>query len=257
MTRESMFSLEGKKVVVTGGARGIGKGVAKDMAMMGADIAIVDRLEKEGAETAKEIAAAYGVKTGAYLCDVSKPKQVSETIDRIAEDFGVLDVLFNNAGIVMHKSALEVSPEEWTDIFDTNTHGVFYVAAAFAKKLIAMKRPGSIINNASISAGIVNFPQEQASYNASKAAVVQLSKSLAIEWVKHGIRVNSISPGYIFTDLVADVRKDWVDEWLAISPYHRMGKIEELSGAVIYLASDCSTYTSGSNFIIDGCYTCL
>jgi len=257
MTKESMFSLAGKKVVVTGGARGIGKGVAMDMAMMGAEIAIIDRLEKEGAEAAREIAEAHGVKTKAYLCDVSQPEQVAAAMDAAAADFGTLDTLFNNAGICLHKSALEVTPAEWTEIFDTNTHGVFYVAVAFAKKLIAMGRQGSIINTASMSASIVNFPQEQASYNASKAAVVHLTKSLALEWVKHGIRVNCISPGYIFTDLTSGTRADWIEEWVARTPYKRMGKIEELSGAVIYLASDCAAFTSGCEMIIDGCYSCV
>jgi NAD(P)-dependent dehydrogenase (short-subunit alcohol dehydrogenase family) len=108
-----------------------------------------------------------------------------------------------------------------------------------------------------MSGTIVNLPQPQASYNASKAAVVHLTKSLAVEWAEYGIRVNSISPGYIFTEMTAHVRKDWTDHWESMTPFKRMGKPEELSGAVIYLASDCSGYTSGCDIIIDGCFTCV
>lgn len=256
-TKETMFALDGKVTVVTGGARGIGKAVAQQLAMMGADIAIVDMLDAEGKETAASIAKTYGVKTGAYVCDVTKPAQVKSVINQVASDFGGLDVLFNNAGIVLHKPAIELEPDEWTRVFDVNTHGVFFVAQAFAQKLVELGRGGSIINNASMSATIVNYPQEQASYNASKAAVVHMTKSLAVEWTKHDIRVNSISPGYIATDLTVHVRKDWIDAWVEMTPQKRLGKPEELAGAVIYLASDCSTYTSGCDMIIDGIFTCV
>ena len=255
MTKDTMFSLAGKKAVVTGGARGIGKVVAEHMAMMGAEIAIVDLLVEEGIETAKGIEATYGVKSKAYVCDVTKPEQVEAVIEQIAGDFDGLDVLFNNAGIVLHKAALDVTTEEWTRVFDVNTHGVFFVARAFAKKLVELGRPGSIINTASMSATIVNWPQEQVSYNASKAAVVHMTKSMAVEWVKYGIRVNSISPGYIFTDLTAHVRADWLERWTDLTPYGRLGRPEELAGAVIYLAGDAAGFTSGCDMIIDGLFS--
>jgi NAD(P)-dependent dehydrogenase (short-subunit alcohol dehydrogenase family) len=257
MKANEMFSIKGKTAVVTGGARGIGKVVAEHLAMMGADIAIIDLPESDAVKTAAEIAAAHGVTARAYFCDVTKPEEVDAAVDRIAGDFKGLDVLFNNAGICLHKAALEVTPEEFTHILDVNVNGVFFVARAFAKKLITLGRPGSIINTASMSGTIVNLPQEQASYNASKAAVVHLTKSLAVEWARYGIRVNSISPGYIYTEMTAHVRKDWTDIWEASTPFKRMGKPEELAGAVIYLASDCASYTSGSDIIIDGCFTCV
>lgn len=252
-----MFSLKGKLAAVTGGARGIGKAVALDMAKMGADIAIIDLLGPLAEETAKEIAARHGVEAKAYSCDVTKPDGVEAVIENIASDFGRLDVLFNNAGICLHKPALDVTPEEFTDIINVNVNGVFFVAAAFARKLIEMKRPGSIINTASMSGTIVNYPQQQASYNASKAAVVHLTKSLAVEWAEHGIRVNCISPGYIFTEMTANVRGDWINQWIELTPFKRMGKPEELSGAVIYFAGDCSSFTSGCEMVIDGCFTCV
>jgi NAD(P)-dependent dehydrogenase (short-subunit alcohol dehydrogenase family) len=257
MTKETMFALNGKTAIVTGGARGIGKVVAEHMAMAGADIAVVDLLDAEGKETAEQIAKTYGVKAKAYVCNVTDPKVVESTVNQVAEDFGGLDVLFNNAGIVLHKPALEVTPEEWLNVINVNLNGVFYMAAAFARKLVALGRPGSVINNASMSATIVNYPQEQASYNSSKAAVVHMTKSLAVEWVKHNIRVNALSPGYIATDLTVHVRPDWIEQWKAQTPYGRLGKPEELAGLVIYLASDASTFTSGSNFIVDGCFSCV
>ena len=257
MTKDTMFSLDGKKAVVTGGAMGIGKVVSMYMAMMGADIAIIDILKDLADEVADEIAKTHGVKAKAYDCDVRVPSQVEAAIDQISDDFGDLDVLFNNAGIVLHKAGLDLTVDEWTGVFDTNTHGVFYVARAFAKKLIEQNRPGSIINNASISAIIVNYPQEQISYNASKAAVVQMTKSMAVEWFKYGIRVNSLSPGYTFTDLTKNVRSDWVDKWIELTPYKRMAKPEELAGAVIYLASDCASFTSGCDIVVDGAFSCV
>ena len=257
MNQNQMFSLKGKTAVVTGGARGIGRTVAGHLAMMGADIAIIDILEEEMNRSAEEITKEHSVNVRAYRCDVTKPDEVSRVTGKIAADFDGLDVLFNNAGICQHKAALEVSPEEWQRIFDVNVNGVFYVAAAFAKKCIALKRPGSIINTASMSGTIVNLPQPQASYNASKAAVVHLTKSLAVEWAPFGIRVNSISPGYIFTEMTANVRKDWIDQWIELTPCKRMGKPEELSGAVIYLASDCASFTSGCDLTVDGCFTCV
>ena len=255
--KKCMFSLEGKTSIVTGGARGIGKVVALEMANSGSNIAIIDMLGDVAAETAAEIEKTHGVKAKAYSCDVTNPEQVNSVIDKIESDFGTFDVLFNNAGIVLHKPALEVTPDEWLNVINVNLNGVFYVAQAFAKKLVKAKRPGSIINTASMSGTIVNVPQPQASYNASKAAVIHLTKSLAVELTEYNIRVNSISPGYIETDLTSHVRKDWIDEWLKLTPIKRMGKPEELAGMVILLASDCSHFTNGSDIIMDGAFTCV
>ncbi|MCL2708581.1 MAG: SDR family oxidoreductase [Defluviitaleaceae bacterium] len=256
MTREDMFSLRGKVAVVTGGARGIGKTVGGHLAMMGADVAIIDLLIEEAGETASQIAADHKTTVRAYRCDVTSPGEVNATIEKIADDFGGLDVLFNNAGICQHKAALDVTPDEWKTIYDVNVNGVFYMAQAFAKKLISLGRGGSIINTASMSGTIVNLPQEQASYNSSKAAVAHMTKSLAVEWARYGIRVNSLSPGYIFTEMTASVAKEMTDYWVSVTPFKRMGTPEELSGAVIYLASDCASYTSGCDLIADGCFTC-
>lgn len=251
--KHDIFSLKGKVCIVTGGNQGIGETVAAYIADAGADIAIFDL--NDASSVAQKIAAEYGVRAKAYVCNVTDPVNVRECIDRAAGDFGTLDLLFNNAGICLHKSALECTPEDWTQVVNVNLNGVFYVAQAFARYLTAHGKKGSIVNTASMSATIVNIPQGQASYNSSKAGVVHLTKSLAVEWVDKGIRVNCISPGYIKTAITGNSNPDWQKLWIASIPYKRMGVPEELAGAVIYLLSDASTYTSGCDIIIDGCFT--
>lgn len=250
-----IFGLEGKTALVTGGYRGIGKAVAEGMAAAGANIVLWDLID--AAEVAKGIAEKYGVKVRAFVCDVTDPAQVEETMKQAGKAMGTLDILFNNAGIGPHKDALEVSPAEWQKVINVNLNGIFYVATAFARYLVSQGKGGSIINTASMSGLIVNVPQQQASYNASKAGVIHLTKTLAVEWAEKGIRVNSISPGYIATDLISGVRSDLREQWISMIPFGRMGKPEELTGAVVYLASGAASYTSGCNIVIDGCYTLL
>lgn len=248
----SRFSLAGKVTVVTGGRQGIGKVVAHALAEQGSDVVIVDMAD--ATDVAEEIAAKYEVRAIALTCDVTDPEQVARTIEAAAASMGTLDLLFNNAGICLHKPALECTPSDFTKVIDVNLNGVFFVAQAFARYLVAQGKQGNIVNTASMSGTIVNIPQGQASYNASKAAVMHLTKSLAVEWAPLGIRVNSISPGYIHTEMTGNVREDWRQIWTEMIPFKRMGTPEELSGAVIYLLSDAATYTSGADLIIDGCF---
>lgn len=250
---DNRFSLTGKVTLVTGGHQGIGKVVAQDLARAGSDIVIFDL--QDASHVAKEIAAEHGVRAIALTCDVTDPGAIANAISEAAAEMGALDHLFNNAGICVHKPALELAPEEFTRVIDINLNGVFFVAQAFARYLVANEKSGNIVNTASMSGTIVNIPQAQASYNASKAGVVHLTKSLAVEWAPLGIRVNSISPGYIETELIGGVRADWRQQWTDMIPFKRMGTPEELSGAVLYLLSDASPYTSGADLIIDGCFT--
>ncbi|MDL2236351.1 SDR family oxidoreductase [Christensenellaceae bacterium OttesenSCG-928-K19] len=251
--KQELFSLKGKVAMVTGAKQGIGKVVASYLADAGADIVLADI--QDASDVAQEIAAEYGVRAAAFTCDVTNQTDVKQMVGQAAAKMGTLDILFNNAGISMQKPVLELEQGEWEKVINVNLNGVFYVACAFAGYLVEQKKKGSIINMASMSASIVNIPQPQTSYNTSKAAVKHLTKSLAVEWAGEGIRVNSISPGYIFTEMTQSVRQDWQDCWVDMIPFGRMGKPEELAGAVIYLASDASTYTSGSDLVIDGCYT--
>ena len=251
--KHDLFTLKNKVAIVTGGNQGIGKVVAGYLADAGADIVIWDL--NDATAVAADIAAEYGVRAAAIQVDVTDPAAVDAAIAKSAEIMGTLDLLFNNAGICLHKNALDVAPEEWLKIINVNLNGVFFVAQAFGKYLVANKKTGNIVNTASMSGTIVNIPQGQASYNSSKAAVAHLTKSLAVEWAPYGIRVNSISPGYIRTEMTGNVRQDWQDLWVASIPFKRMGTPEELAGAVIYLLSDASTYTSGCDMLIDGCFT--
>ena len=255
---EKLFSLEGKVAIVTGGAQGIGKVVAMTMAEVGADIVLMDMQVEKAGIVAKEIAAKTGRKTSVIGVDVTDPCAVKQAIATAGEKMGTLDLLFNNAGIVQHKSVLDLSPEEWLKVIDVNLNGVFYVANEFAKYLVAHNKKGSIVNTASMSGHIVNWPQEQASYNTSKAAVIHLTKSLAVEYRHHGIRVNSVSPGYTYTELVSAVVDPVMEErWMSLTPMGRYGIPEELAGGIIYLFSDSASFTNGTDLSIDGCFTCV
>lgn len=250
--------LDGKKIFVTGGARGIGKSVATAFAEAGADIAIVDVDIAEAEKTAKELADNNGIKTIAIKADVTKPDEVNAMAEKVVDTFGRLDVAFCNAGICMNIPAEEMTYEQWKKVIDINLTGVFLTAQA-AGKIMLKQGSGSIINTASMSAHIVNVPQPQCSYNASKAGVIQLTKSLAIEWAKGGVRVNCISPGYIGTELTLNSPslKPLIEQWNAMAPMGRMGRPDELQSVCVYLAGDTSTFTTGSDFVVDGAFTCF
>ena len=250
--------LDGKKAFVTGGARGIGKSVATAFAEAGADVAIVDIDIEEAEKTAAWLAEETGVQTMAIRADVTSPDDVNAMIDAILEKLGRLDIAFCNAGICINVPAEEMTFEQWKKVTDINLTGVFLTAQA-AGKVMLKQGSGSIINTASMSAHIVNVPQPQCAYNASKAGVIQLTKSLAIEWAKRGVRVNSISPGYIGTDLVLTNQNliPLIEQWNAMAPMGRLGRPDELQAICVYLAGDASSFTSGSDFVVDGAFTCF
>ena len=231
--------LDGKAIYVTGGASGIGKSVATALAEAGADVAIVD-INLEGAEAvAKEIADATGSKTIAIRCDVTNQEDVEAMVAEVAGTYGKLDACFNNAGICLNVPAEEMTFEQWNKVININLNGVFLCATA-AGRVMLKQGYGSIINTASMSGHIVNVPQPQCAYNASKAGVSMLTKSLAIEWAKKGVRVNCISPGYIGTDLTlnSEALKPLIEQWNAMAPMGRLGRPEELQSIVVYLAGD-------------------
>ena len=250
--------LDGKAIYVTGGASGIGKSVATALAEAGADVAIVD-INLEGAEAvAKEIAEATGSKTIAIRCDVTNQEDVEAMVAEVAGTYGKLDACFNNAGICLNVPAEEMTFEQWNKVININLNGVFLCATA-AGRVMLKQGYGSIINTASMSGHIVNVPQPQCAYNASKAGVSMLTKSLAIEWAKKGVRVNCISPGYIGTDLTlnSEALKPLIEQWNAMAPMGRLGRPEELQSIVVYLAGDTSSFTTGSDIIVDGAFTCF
>lgn len=256
MTVMDNLRLDGKKIYITGGAQGLGKSMAEGLAQAGADLAIVDINLEQAQATADEIAGDTGRKVIAVKADVTNPDDVEQMIEMITTELGGLDVAFNNAGIVINTPAEETSFEEWSKVININLNGTFLTSQASGKYMLE-HCGGSIINTASMSAHIVNRPQPQASYNASKAGVIQLSKSLAIEWAKKGVRVNTLSPGYMATDLTlnSEELKPLIDIWNDWAPLGRMGKPEELQGIAVYLASNASSLATGADFKIDGAFT--
>lgn len=252
------FRLDGKKAFVTGAARGIGKSVATALTEAGADVAIVDMDIAEAKKTAEQLAQ-NGTHVIAVQADVTDPQQVNAMISEVVGSFGELNVAFCNAGICMNIPAEEMTLEQWKKVIDINLTGVFLTAQAAGKQMLKQGKGGSIINTASMSAHIVNIPQPQCSYNASKAGVIQLTKSLAVEWALKNVRVNCISPGYIGTELTLNspTLKPLIEQWNAMAPLKRMGKPEELQAIAVYLAGDTSAFTTGSDFIVDGAFTCI
>lgn len=247
------FRLEGRKAFVTGGSQGIGKAVAIGLAEAGADIAVVARTKSKAEEAAHDIAK-LGVKAIAVKADVTVPADVEAMMKSILAAFGTVDVAFNNAGTAVVEKAEEMSYENLTKVINVNLFGLFLTAQAAARVMIPRKK-GSIINMASMSAHVVNVPQQTANYNASKAGVVQLSKCLAVEWAPHNVRVNSISPGYTRTELAESFSEELIRQWVEKIPMKRMARPEELAGVVLFLASDASSYCTGTYIIVDGGYT--
>lgn len=250
--------LDGKKAFVTGGARGIGKCISRALAEAGADVAIVDVDLAEAEKTAKEIQKANNNKMIAIKADITKPKEVDQMIETILKEFGRLDVAFCNAGIGHGVPVEEDTLEDWNRVINVNLNGTFLTAQA-AGKVMIKQGGGSIINTASMSAHITNVPQKECSYAASKAGVIAMSRNMAVEWADKNVRVNTISPGYMATEMTLNDPglKPLIGKWEELIPVHRMGNPEELEAIAIYLAGDMSSYTTGADFRVDGAYTCF
>lgn len=249
-----LFDLRGKKALVTGASSGIGRTVALAYVEAGAEVALAARNLAALEMLADEIAVAGG-KAVPIACDVTDCGQVTAMIDRMIAGLGGLDIAVCNAGIVSVTPMLEMSLEEFQRIQNTNVTGVFLTAQAAAKAMVAQGRGGSIITTASMSGHIINIPQEVGHYCTSKAAVIHLTKAMAVEFAPHNIRVNSVSPGYIRTELVEPLA-EYHRLWEPKIPMGRIGRPEELNGLYVYLASAASSYMTGSDLVIDGGY-CL
>jgi sorbose reductase len=249
-----LFDLHGKRALVTGASSGIGKKVAMVYAEAGARVALAARDVEALESVADEIAAAGG-RAVPIGCDVTRPEQVSRMLERVTAELGGIDIAVCNAGIITVTPMLDMSPEEFQNIQDTNVTGVFLTAQAAAKAMVRQGQGGVIINTASMSGHIINVPQQVGHYCASKAAVIHLTKAMAVELAPHKIRVNSVSPGYILTELVEPL-SEYHALWEPKIPLGRIGRPDELSGLYLYLASEASSYMTGSDIVIDGGYTC-
>ncbi len=251
---EKMFGLKGKVAIVTGGGRGIGQVIAHGFAMCGAEVAILNR---SNADETLQMIQKDGGKAYFVQCDVTDEKSVDNALAEVMKKSGRMDIVFNNAGICMHQTTFEATVAEFREVVDVNLTSMFIMCRAAAKIMVDKGIKGNFINMASISGSIVNIPQWQCSYNASKAGVIHLTKSLAAEWAEYGIRVNSISPGYIATPMSLDTPQDLKDAWMPLIPQHRFAKAEELMPAMLAMASDAAGYTTGADYIVDGGYTTL
>ena len=250
-----LFDLHGKRALVTGASSGIGKKVAQAYLQAGAHVAIAARHSDPLEKVAGEIAAAGAGKVVPVCCDVTRPDQVTEMLERVTAELGGVDIAVCNAGIVAVEGMLDMPLDEFQRIQSTNVNGVFLTAQAAARAMVRQGRGGVIINTASMSGHIINIPQQVGHYCTSKAAVIHLTKAMAVEFAPHNIRVNSVSPGYIRTELVEPFA-EYHSQWEPKIPLGRMGRPEELTGLYLYLASEASSYMTGSDIVIDGGYTC-
>ena len=244
------FDLSGRLAVVTGGNRGLGEAWVRALVDVGANVTIAARDETLSRRVAEQTGPAVDV----VPLDVRSADGVAEAVDAIVERHGRIDVLVNNAGTVVHRPALDVSPDEWDRVVDVNLNGVWRCCQVFGRQMVAAGG-GVIVNIGSISAQIVNRPQWQPAYNASKAGVHQLTKSLAAEWAPRGVRVNALAPGYVKTEMAAVDRPEFRARWIDDAPMRRYAMPDEYGPALVFLASDASSFMTGATLVVDGGYT--
>ena len=250
------YNLKGRTAVVTGGGQAIGLACVEALAEAGAKVVIAD-FNAKVAETGRDAMKAKGYPCDIAIVDVTDSKGVEALADKLEKNGGT-DILVNNAGIARSETPAEtVEDEHWLNVLDVNLNGTFWCCRSFGKRMLARKS-GSIVNIGSMSGFIVNKPQEQSYYNASKAGVHHLTKSLAAEWGTRGVRVNAVAPTYINTPLNAFVKSKpaMYEAWIGGTPMARLGEVEEIASAVLFLACDASSLMTGSIVVVDGGYTC-
>ncbi|MFC6823693.1 SDR family NAD(P)-dependent oxidoreductase [Halopelagius fulvigenes] len=257
MTVLDAFDLDGETAIVTGGNRGIGRAIANALAEAGASVVVANRDAASGEEAAEEISDSTGADAFAVECDVTDEDAVEAMVEATVERFGGVDVLVNNAGIVVHEAIETMSLEEWSAVLTTNLTGAFLCSRAAGREMME-NGGGVVLNVSSMSAFIANYPQRQVAYNASKAGLEGFKNQLASEWAEHGIRVNNLAPGYVATDNAdqgAQVAENAVETWEGEMLMDEMASPEMLGPTAVYLASDASAYMTGETIVLDGGYT--
>jgi len=252
-----MFKLTGRVALVTGGGQGIGLACVEALAEAGAKVIIADR-DAKVAEEGRTRLRTKNAEADVIIMDVTDSGRVTQVADQLVSHYGKVDILVNNAGIARSETPAEtVTDEHWLNVVDVNLNGTFWCCRAFGRHMLEAKS-GAIVNIGSMSGFIVNKPQGQCYYNASKAAVHHLTKSLAAEWGARGVRVNAVAPTYVATPLNEFVKSKpaMYDAWIGGTPMARLGTVEEIASVVLFLASDAASLMTGSIVLADGGYTC-
>jgi NAD(P)-dependent dehydrogenase (short-subunit alcohol dehydrogenase family) len=250
MNPSSIFTVKGKVALVTGASTGLGNHFARTLAASGATVIVAARRTEKLAALVEAIAADGG-KAIAVPMDVNDPASIEAGFAAAVKSAGAPDIVVNNAGTAVTKPSIDLTEEDWRSVLDTNLDGVWRVAQAGAKAMIAAGKGGSIVNIASILG--LRVAGGLLSYTTSKAAVVQLTKALALEWARYRIRVNAIAPGYVETDMNRDALNSEQGAALVKRvPMRRVGKAGELDGALLLLASEAGSYMTGSVIVVDG-----
>ncbi|MGO4103408.1 SDR family NAD(P)-dependent oxidoreductase [Leifsonia sp. YAF41] len=253
MNALAAFSLAGKVALVTGGSRGLGRAMAQALGEAGAAVAVTART-RGAAEVAAAELRELGIRAYGVQLEVTDVADVERAVALVSESFGEIDVLLNNAGIGVSGAAFDLADSEWRDVMATNVDGLWHVSRAVGRRM-KERGGGVIVNVGSMSADIVNRPRWQAPYLASKAAVHQLTKALAAEWAPHGIRVNAMAPGYFLTEMSPVDQPEYREWCVEPAAMKRYGMPAELGPVAVFLASDASSFMTGSIVTVDGGYT--
>jgi NAD(P)-dependent dehydrogenase (short-subunit alcohol dehydrogenase family) len=256
VSTDNPFDLTGKTALVTGGNQGLGQAFALGLARAGARVAISGRRAEANATAAAE-AAADGHELVTITADITDDAQVASMTEQARDAFGGrIDILVNNAGTCYHAPSFDVTDQQWDDVFNLNVRALWKASLAVGA-LMRERGSGSIVNIGSMSGLIVNRPQWQPAYNASKAAVHHLTKSLAVEWAPYGIRVNAVAPGYVKTAMAPVDSPEFRRHWIEDAPQQRAALPEEIAPSVVFLASDAASFITGSILVADGGYSAV